>query len=419
MNGAMRVAVVGAGVSGLVAAKLLSGAHEVHVFEAHPRPGGHTHTVDVTVQGEAYAVDTGFIVFNTWTYPNFTRLLQNLGVASRPSTMSFGVWDEVSGIQYCPSSLAGLLPTRRERLSPGHLRMVAEMVRFGRTARRTLARSESGLSLAQLLEREKYGEAFRDRFIVPMAAAIWSADRREVLDGPARFFVAFFENHAMLSPHAQPVWRTVVGGSRSYLAPLTKPFHDTLQLERAVCAVRRSERAVELVFADGPVERFDEVVLACHSDQALALLSDASATEREILGAMPYQANEAILHTDDSVLPPDRKARAAWNYHVTGRDDGPVAVTYDMNRLQGLEAPVTFCVTLNRGDRIDPAKVLRRIAYQHPVFTRAAVRAQRRFEEISGHQRTHFCGAYWYNGFHEDGVRSALRVARRFGRWLS
>lgn len=414
----MRIAVVGAGISGLVTAYLLARRHEVHVFEALDAIGGHTRTERVSHGGKQYAVDTGFIVFNTWTYPNFTRLMQTLGVASRPTRMSFGVWDEPSGIQYAATTLAGLYATRRARWSPSHHRMVLEILRFSRTAQAALDRSEPDVSLRELLDQGGYGEAFRERFVVPMAAAIWSADRREILDGPARFFLRFFEHHAMLSLVDQPVWRTIVGGSQSYLAPLTARFHDRIALERPVRAVRRRASAVELVFDDGPATSFDQVVLACHSDQSLALLADPSSEEREVLGALRYQENEAVLHTDDAVLPPARRARAAWNYHVTGRDEGPVAVTYDMNRLQGLKADVTFCVTLNRHDRIDPRCILRRTTYHHPVFDRAAVRAQSRFEHISGVGQTHYAGAYWYCGFHEDGVRSALRVARRFGSFL-
>lgn len=414
----MRLVVVGSGISGLVCAHLLAPIHDVTVLESAQHIGGHTHTHDVEFDGARYAVDTGFIVFNTWTYPRFTRLLQHLGVPSQPSKMSFGVRDERSGIEYAATTLRGFFPDRRTLLSPTHHRMVLEIVRFGRSARRALDRLPDDVSLGDLLRTEGYGRAFRERFIVPMASAIWSADQNDVLDGPAEFFLRFFDNHAMLNVVDQPVWRTIVGGSRSYVGPLTEGFRDKIFTGCAVKSVLRRGSEVELRLADGRAMLADEVIFACHSDQALSLLESPTPQEREVLSAMRYQTNDAVLHTDDELLPRRRDAWAAWNYHVDGRGDGPVAVTYNMNLLQGLSAPVTFCVTLNRTDRVDPAKVLRRMRYQHPVYTRDAVRAQTRFEEISGVNRTHYAGAYWYNGFHEDGVRSAMRVARGFGRWL-
>jgi predicted NAD/FAD-binding protein len=415
----MRVIIIGSGIAGLVCAHLLAADHQVTLFEAGDHVGGHTHTHDVCVAGKPVAVDTGFIVFNTWTYPRFTRLLAHLGVESRASNMSFGVRDERSGFEYAATDFHGFFADRRLLLSPGHYRLVYEIVRFGRTARRALRGLPSDVSLRELLQAEGYGAAFRDRFIVPMAAAIWSSPQERVLDGPAHFFVRFFDNHAMLSVVDQPVWRTIVGGSRSYIEPLAAPFRQRVFTRTAVQQVRRSSDGVQAVLADGHIAAADHVIFACHSDQALGLLELPSVAEREVLSAMPYQKNEAVLHTDERLLPRRRRARAAWNYHVDGRAKGPVAVTYDMNRLQGLDAPETLCVTLNRSDQIDPGKVLRRMDYQHPVYSQQAVRAQARFAEISGIDRTHFAGAYWYNGFHEDGVRSALRVARRFGKWLA
>ena len=415
----MRVIIVGSGIAGLVCAHLLAPEHEITVFEAADHVGGHTHTHDVVVAGNELAVDTGFIVFNTWTYPRFTRLLQHLGVASRASNMSFGVRDERSGFEYAATDFHGFFADRRLLLSPAHYRMVYDILRFGRTAQRALARLPSDVSLGELLSAEGYGSAFRDRFILPMAAAIWSSGQERVLEGPASFFIRFFDNHAMLSAVDQPVWRTIVGGSRAYVEPLVAPFRQRVFTGTPVRRVQRSAHGVQVLLADGHRAEADHLVFACHSDQALSLIEAPSAAEREILSAMPYQDNAAVLHTDERLLPRRRKAWAAWNYHVDGRRAGPVAVTYNMNLLQGLVAPATLCVTLNRSDRIDPAKVLRRTVYQHPVYSKEAVRAQARFEEISGIDRTHFAGAYWYNGFHEDGVRSALRVARRFGKWLA
>ncbi len=414
----MRVIIVGSGISGLVCAHLLAPVHDVTVFEAADHIGGHTHTHDVEVRGTSYAVDTGFIVFNTWTYPRFTRLLQRLGVPTQPSTMSFGVRDERSGLEYAATTLRGFFPDRRTLLSLSHHRMVFEIVRFGRTARRALDRLPHDVSLGELLKVEGYGSAFRERFIVPMAAAIWSAGQDDVLDGPAAFFLRFFYHHAMLNVVDQPVWRTIVGGSRSYVKPLTEGFRDKIFTGSAVQSVLRRDSEVKVALGDGREVAADEVIFACHSDQALSLLESPTGQEQEVLSAMRYQQNEAVLHTDEQLLPRHHDAWAAWNYHVDSRRAGPVAVTYNMNLLQGITAPVTFCVTLNRTDRIDPTKVLKHMRYQHPVYARQAVQAQTRFEEISGVNRTHYAGAYWYNGFHEDGVRSALRVGRSFGRWL-
>ncbi len=412
----MRIGIVGTGVSGLVAGYLLAPEHDVVLFEQDDRVGGHVHTHDLKLGGRRYAVDTGFIVFNDWTYPNFIRLLARLGVPSQPTRMTFGVSDERSGVEYSAASPRALFATRRTLLSPTHYRMVAEILRFGRTAARHLEARNDDPTLADFVAEEGYGEAFLERFIVPMAGAIWSADRRTVLDGSARFFVRFFEHHGMLNVIDQPVWRVVRGGSQRYVEPLVATLAGRIRVSTPIQRVSRRGDAVEVETRAGARERFDHVILACHSDQALQLLADPSDAEREVLGAIEYQPNEAVLHTDESVLPRRRLARAAWNYRVTDRNGGPVAVTYDMNRLQGLDAPVTFCVTLNESERIDPSKILRRIKYHHPIFTRRALGAQARHAEISGVQRrTHYAGAYWFNGFHEDGVRSALRVAGQLG----
>ena len=412
----MRLAIVGAGISGLSCAYLLAPSHEVTVFEQHPRIGGHVHTHSIELEGRTYSVDSGFIVFNEWTYPNFTRLLRRLGVATAPTHMSFGVRDEQSGLEYSATGWRGLFAMRRKLLSPSHYRMVADILRFGRTAHRLIASNETDLSLSELLAQGGYSAAFRDHFIVPMAAAIWSADRHAVLQAPACFFVRFFHNHAMLNAVDKPVWRVIRGGSKVYVDALVTAFRGRIRTNAQVRRVERSAEAVTIV-SDAGAERFDQVIFACHSDEALALLADASDAEREVLAALRYQANEAILHTDVAVLPRRRAAWAAWNYHVLDRE-GPVAVSYNMNRLQGLQAPETFVVTLNRAERINPARILRRIQYHHPVFDRAAVQAQEQHQRISGVERTHYCGAYWFNGFHEDGIRSGLRVARRFGKWL-
>jgi predicted NAD/FAD-binding protein len=409
----VKIAVVGSGISGLTAAHYLSRTHEVHVFEADGRAGGHTHTVEANVPSGTYPVDTGFIVFNDWTYPNFIRLMDSLGVASRPSDMSFSVKSEPDGLEYNGTTLNTLFAQRRNLFRPAFHRMVLDILRFNKEA--AAARPAPGTTLGAFLAAAGYGRMFVDRYVVPMGAAIWSTGAEKALDIPAAFFFTFFKNHGMLSVDDRPQWRVIKGGSRSYLGPLTKPFAERLRLSTPVRRVARKAQEVELVLADGSAFRADEVVLAGHADQMLALLSDPSDKERELLAAFPYQENETVLHTDVSVLPVRRRAWAAWNYLVPKEPRDRVAVTYDMNILQSLEAPETFCVSLNMSDRIDPAKVLKRLTYHHPLYTREGVAAQASWGSISGKNRTHYAGAYWRNGFHEDGVVSALRVCEALG----
>ncbi len=413
----MRIAIVGAGVSGLVVAHLLHRRHDVTVFDAADYAGGHTNTIRVDTPNETHQVDTGFIVFNDRNYPSFERLLTTLGVAWQPSTMSFSVSDGIGDFEYSGASPNGLFANRRHLTAPWFHRMVADLVRFNRAARELLAPEEPGRgpSLGEWLERQRFSRAFIDRVIVPQASAVWSADPRQMWTFPARFLVEFFDHHGMLGLRGRPRWRVIAGGSKRYVEALTAPFADRLRLRTPARGVARGEGHVLVRLAGGEPERFDEVVLATHSDQALALLEDASPREREILGAIPYQDNEAVLHTDVRLLPRRRRAWASWNYHLQAEPAGRTTVTYHMNRLQSLRAEREFCVTLNRTDAIDPARIIRKIAYAHPVYTDAGVQAQRRFEEISGWRHTHFCGAYWGWGFHEDGVRSALRVAERLG----
>jgi uncharacterized protein len=411
----MRIAIIGAGVSGLVTAHLLGPEHDVTVFEAGGYAGGHTNTVRVDTPHETHAVDTGFIVFNDRNYPNFERLLERLGVASQASTMTFSVSDGRGDFEYNGSSPNGLFAKRAHLVTPWFHRMIADMARFQRAARELLCNASPGPSLGEWLEQLRFSRPFIDRLIVPQASAVWSADPHQLWTFPARFLVEFFDNHGMLSFRGRPQWRTVRGGSARYVEALLARFSGRLFLRTQVRSVARHRDHVEVTPATGEPQRFDEIVLATHSDQALALLSDATDHEREVLGAIPYQANEAVLHTDVRMLPRRRRAWASWNYHLLEDPSNRTTVTYHMNRLQSLSAERDFCVTLNRTQEIDPAHVIRRIQYAHPVFTAGGVRAQRQFPEISGRERTHFCGAYWGWGFHEDGVVSALRVAKRFG----
>jgi predicted NAD/FAD-binding protein len=412
----MRIAVIGSGISGMVAAHQLCRTHDVTVYEAGPHVGGHTNTVDVEYQGRDYAVDTGFIVFNEWTYPNFIRLLDTLEVPWQPSHMSFSVRCEKRGLEYNGNTLNTLFAQRRNLVRPSFLRMVADILRFNQRAPRLLKAPADGLTLSDYLEREAYSKYFVDHYIIPMGAAIWSSRPVDMLHFPARFFVEFFANHGFLSVNDRPTWRVIRGGSREYATRLTAPFAKDVHLNTPVASLQRQPNRVVLRLKNGRVENFDQVFIACHSDQALKLLSDASHEEREILGAMPYQANEALLHTDSSLMPRRPLAWAAWNYHLPIEQLGRVTVTYNMNILQSLQAPAQFLLTLNRSEAVDPDKILGRYVYHHPVFTAAAVAAQARRPEINGVRRTYFCGAYWGYGFHEDGVNSALASLAEFQR---
>jgi predicted NAD/FAD-binding protein len=406
----VRIAVIGAGVSGLVAAHLLHrDGHQVTVYEAGAYAGGHTNTIRVDEQDASLDVDTGFIVFNNRNYPNFERLLAGLGVASQPSDMSFGVGDERGDFEYASTSPNGLFAKRAHLASPAFHRMVLDVRRFQR-ASRALLDSDANPSLAQWLDDNHFSRAFVDKLIVPQAAAVWSADPAQMWTFPARFLVQFFDNHGMLDLKERPQWRVVQGGSKRYVEALIAPFADRIRLSTPVRRVIRSDDAVTV---DG--ETYDHVVLATHADQALRLLGeDATPLERELLSAFPYAHNEAVLHHDVRLLPRRRRAWASWNYHLLERPTGKPTVTYHMNRLQSLPARRQWCVTLNHTAAIDPDKIVRTIQYAHPVFTAAGMAAQRRVDEIS-RGRTHFCGAYWGWGFHEDGVVSGRRVAGELG----
>ncbi|MHA6195810.1 NAD(P)/FAD-dependent oxidoreductase [Pseudomonas wadenswilerensis] len=415
----MRIAIIGSGIAGLTSAHLLSRRHEVTVFEAASWIGGHTHTVDVHWQGRDYAVDTGFIVFNDWTYPNFIRLLDHLGVASRPTEMSFSVHDPASGLEYNGHNLDSLFAQRRNLLSPGFWGMLRDILRFNRQAIADLdgGRIAATTTLGDYLRAHDYGQRFIDHYVVPMGSAIWSMSRGDMLGFPLQFFVRFCRNHGLLSVNHRPQWRVIEGGSRSYVEPLCRSFIGRIRLECPVARVERDEQGVTLFSTDGP-ERFDKVVFACHSDQALALLDAPAANERDILGAIRYASNDVVLHTDTRLLPQRRKAWASWNYRLGDDAQVPAALTYDMNILQGIDAPVTFCVSLNQTALVDPGKIIARFDYAHPQYSLAAVAAQARHAELLGPRHSYFCGAYWANGFHEDGVLSALRVAEQFGEQL-
>jgi predicted NAD/FAD-binding protein len=411
----MRIAVVGSGIAGLGAAWLLHPEHEITLFEADDRVGGHTHTVTVQDPSGPLAVDTGFIVFNELTYPNFVRLLGRLGVASRPTAMSFSVRCDRTGIEYSGTSLNTLFAQRRNLVRLRFLGMIRDILRFNREAPRLLEGGDERETVGAFLARRRYGEAFVDQYLVPMGAAIWSAPPGTFLEFPVRFVVEFFRNHRLMSLSGRPVWRTVAGGSARYVDALIAPFRDRIRTHSPVLAIRRSPDAVRLKVGGQGELAFDHVVVACHADQALAALADPTDSEREVLAAFPYQRNDVVLHTDASILPRRPLAWAAWNYHVPAAPTDLVTVTYNMNRLQGLQTGETYCVTLNEDRMVRADRVVRRFVYEHPLFRAGRTMAQQRHRELVGVNRTSFCGAYWGYGFHEDGLASAMAVAEAFG----
>jgi uncharacterized protein len=410
-----RIGIVGAGIAGLTAASELHQAgDEVTVFEAGAHPGGHTDTHTVEADGREWAVDTGFIVFNDRNYPNFSRLLEELEVASQPIDMSFGVSDDAGEFEWSTRGLRGVFAQPVNLLRPRFLRMLTDIPRFNRTARELTATHGDGPSLAAFLAAGGFSRYFVERLLVPQAASIWSADPAQMWTFPAAFLAQFFHNHGTLQLRNRPRWRSVVGGSRTYVEAMTAPFAERIRLETPVRSIERRDGAV-LVHHRAGVDAFDEIVVAAHSDQALRMLDSPSPAEREILGAIPFQRNEAVLHTDQSLMPRREAARASWNFHLMDRHPGRTTLTYDMNRLQRLDARTRFLVTLNRTEDIDPEHVLAVRDYAHPVFSHESMRAQERWAEISGVDRIHYCGAYWRWGFHEDGCWSGLRVSAALG----
>ncbi|UTA48636.1 FAD-dependent oxidoreductase [Simiduia sp. 21SJ11W-1] len=417
----MNIAIIGSGISSLTAAYLLARKHNVTVFESDTRIGGHTATKTVTLGDETHNIDTGFIVFNDWTYPNFIRLMKELGVASRPTEMSYSVTDDTSGMEYSGTNLNTLFAQRSNLVSPRFWGMLQDIMRFNRESVDDWqnARIEPNMSLRDYLAANRYGEKFIHHYLVPMGAAIWSSGDEVMLDFPAVFFIRFFHNHGLLSVTNRPQWHTLIGGSKAYLEPLTAPFRQNIHTGTKITGITRAKDNVTLTFADHSTQVFDQVVIGTHSNQALALLADASAAEQHILGAIPYQPNEVVLHTDTRQLPSRKLAWASWNTRLIatrmGEPHAKPVLTYNMNILQGLESDHTFCVTLNRTHAIAPEKILGIYHYDHPVFTAAGTQAQGQWQDINGVQRTWFCGAYWANGFHEDGVVSGMRVAEALG----
>lgn len=405
-----RIAIIGSGISGLSAAYYLSRRHEVHVFESDTRIGGHTHTVMV----DSLPIDTGFIVHNDRTYPNFCRLIQELGVETQPSDMSFAVTGHDGAFEYSSRGLSGFFAQRRNYFSRDHYTLLREILRFNRQAPAVLDDpAAEDMTLGQFLNAQAFSPVFIDRYLIPMTGAVWSMAPEVMPMFPVVTLIRFMQNHGMLGINTHPKWKTIRGGSHSYFAPLTAPFRDRIQTGEIVSAIERSDSGVTLNFRNRPARRFDEVVFACHGDQILPLLARPTEDEREILTSFTTSRNDTCLHTDSTLLPRRPAARASWNYLLG--DAGKVTMTYHMNRLQSLNTAEQYCVTLNANGHVNPARTLRRMVYEHPLYTRAAIRAQQQWPRISGRNHTHFCGAYWFYGFHEDGVRSGIRVAEALG----
>lgn len=411
----MRIAVVGGGISGLVAAYQLQDMAEVHVFEGNDYIGGHTHTIDVAEGDRNVAVDTGFIVYNDWTYPNFIKLLDKLKVATQASDMSFALYDPRDGFGYAAPDLSGLFAYRSNAIRPAFHRMLWDIVRFSKHGPAYLQACDGEAPLSDFFKAGRYSKPFLDRYLVPMISAIWSAGCDSVADLPASYFLHFFQNHGLMNLKVRPQWRVITGGSRNYIEPLIAGFKHRVRTSAPVSRITREADAVTLETQNGERSRFDQVVLAVHSNQALRMLADPSEAEREILGAIPYQDNDVVLHTDTSILPSRRKAWASWNYRMAPGAGNRAHLTYYMNRLQSLKSSTEYLVSLNQTAELNSAKQLGRYQYSHPSYSRASVAAQARHGEISGVNRTHYCGAYWGYGFHEDGVNSALKACQWFG----
>ncbi|MDF1643207.1 MAG: NAD(P)-binding protein [Pseudomonadales bacterium] len=410
-----RIAIIGSGISGQTCGYLLSQKHHVTLFEANDYLGGHTATIDTTIDGKQLAVDTGFIVFNDRTYPNFIKIMKQIGVQYKPTEMSFSVRNDINGLEYNGHSLATLFSQRRNILNIKFYRFIAEILRFNKLAKQfDISSVNTGQrTLGSFLDEHGFSDYFSNNYILPMVAAIWSSSIESGRDCPLLFFIQFFNNHGLLDIAKRPQWYVIEGGSRSYIPGLTRDIQQ-IKINTPVQAVKRNRDHVEVI-TEHEREVFDEVIFACHSDQALALLKDPSEAEANVLGGIQYRNNDVVLHTDTSLLPKRKKSYASWNYRIDSSLKGLSSVTYNMNILQGLPVDTTLCVTLNQTDKIDPGKILRRFSYAHPVFSLESIMAQQKRADICGHDHTHFCGAYWYNGFHEDGVRSALDVCERFG----
>ena len=415
----MKIAIIGSGISGLTASYLLNRNHDIVLFEKNDYIGGHTHTHDIEHNNKVWHVDSGFIVYNEHTYPNFIKLLDMLGVERQLTRMGFSVKSPSKNLEYAGHSLNGLFAQRSNLLRPSFLRMLLSMGRFNKEARQDLPRLDKNTSLGEYLSLNNYSSEFIHNFILPIGAAIWSTPSANMLNIPAIFFIRFFENHGLLQIIDRPKWWVIKGGSNQYVKKITQDFRNKIRISTPVNVIDRVENSVLVSFGlDNQEEKFDAVVIATHSNQAIKLLKKPTEKEKEILSLLPYQPNDAVLHYDDSILPTRRAAWSSWNYLLDKNPEDPVALTYNMNILQSLNASKTFCVTLNSTELINKNKIIKNLNYENSLFTIESVNAQKRKREISGQNNTYYCGAYWHNGFHEDGVVSALDICSQFGEVL-
>jgi predicted NAD/FAD-binding protein len=411
----MKIAIIGSGISGLTAAYLLNKQHKITLFEKNDYIGGHTHTHDITIGEQTFSVDSGFIVYNEKTYPNFIKLLDILNVERQKTTMGFSVKSDVKNLEYAGNSLKSVFAQKRNYFRPSFLRMLADIIRFNKKAKTDLSMSPE-ITLGQYLNQGSFSQSFINHYIIPMGAAIWSTTGELMMDMPALFFIKFFNNHGLLQTKDRSGWWVIKDGSKEYVKKIIESFKKRIRVKSEIKAIKRAVGKIIITHtAKDEEDIFDAVVIGTHSNQALKLLADPSDKEREILGAIPYQTNSALLHTDTSILPKNKLAWASWNYYLDQDKKNPVMLTYNMNILQRLDSDETFCVTLNGSDYIDQNKIIKVLNYEHPLFTHESIKAQSRKNEISGVNNTYYCGAYWRNGFHEDGVISALDVCRNFG----
>ncbi len=413
----MKIAIIGSGISGLTAAYLLNKKHEIKVFEANDYIGGHTHTHKINLDDQDWKIDSGFIVYNENTYPNFIKLLSQLNVESQISSMGFSVKSIKNELEYAGNSLNALFAQRKNCFNLPFYKMLFQINRFNKETQIHLQNLDYLKTLKEYLEENKYNKEFIEFYIIPMGAAIWSTIPSNMFKMPVKFFIKFFKNHGLLQIKNRPKWWVIKGGSNQYIEKIISGYKNSIMLSTPVKLVKRFEKRVEIIFKNKNLESetFDKVIFATHSDQALKLLEKPTREESKILKALPYQKNEVLLHLDESILPKRKLAWASWNYLLDSNFDSPVALTYNMNILQNLNSDNTFCVTLNNHSTIDPNKVLKKIIYHHPLFTADGIKAQAKKHEISGKNNTYYCGAYWQNGFHEDGVVSALDVCKQFG----
>jgi predicted NAD/FAD-binding protein len=412
----LKIAVVGAGVSGLVCALGLGREHDVVVFEGARRSGGHAHTVVVNEQSRSLAIDVGFIVFNFAHYPHLSSLFDRLGVVSQPSDMSFSVRCDRTQFEFSGSNLNTFFAQRANLLRMDAWRLLFSILRFNRIGQRTLQSPMSDqISVDEFTRQMGFDDVLVDRYLLPLGGALWSCSTETFRQFPMKFFLEFLQNHQMLQLGDRPVWRTVVGGSQEYVQRLTALLGSRIRLGEAVKEVSRAADGVYVRLESGSVERFDEVVLATHADTSLSLVSGADDEEQEMLGAFPYQDNSVCLHTDSSVLPESRRAWASWNYRVRNTSSTHTCVTYNMNKLQALDSTQTYCVSLNQDNDIDPDKILHSQVVRHPLFTPGRDAVQANHARLIRRSGLSYCGAYWGFGFHEDGVRSALAVCDAFG----